>query len=125
MDPQWYLLIRHLHMLTAVVTTALFLLRLGLDTAGRPGWRQTPLRILPHVNDTLLLATGIALVLMTAWMPLQDHWLTLKLVLLVGYIVAGKFSLDQKRSRRFRAGASVAALGQLGGIFGLAVFRSV
>ena len=57
-----YIILKHLHMTTAYLTITLFALRLLLDAVGRPGWRQTPLRFIPHINDTILLVAAIALV---------------------------------------------------------------
>ena len=62
-----YTIFKHIHMLTAYLTVTLFALRLLMDAVGRPGWRQTPLRWIPHANDTLLLVAAIGLVAVTPW----------------------------------------------------------
>ena len=46
-------------------------------------------KISPHVIDTLLLTTGIGLTMSIQQYPLVHHWLTMKIALLVGYIVFG------------------------------------
>ena len=119
----FYHIIKGVHMLAAYVTTVLMLLRLGMDALGRPGWRETPLRWIPHVNDTVLLTAALALVAITGWMPFVHHWLTGKVVLLVGYILAGKWALDNRRGVAARTVAATAALLQLGLIFTLAIVR--
>lgn len=118
-----YAILKGVHMLTAYVTAALMLLRLGLDLRGRTGWRDTPLKWIPHANDTVLLAAALALIAVTPWMPFVHHWLTAKIILLLGYIVAGKWALDLKRSSAVRASAALLALGQLLLIFLLAVSK--
>lgn len=120
---EFYHIIKALHMLAAYITTALMLVRLGLDAMSRPGWRQTPLRWIPHVNDTVLLLAALGLLLVTGWMPFVDHWLTGKLILLVGYILAGKWALDTRRSLGVRVASASAALIQLALIFVLAIQR--
>lgn len=120
---EFYHIIKGVHMLTAWATAFLMLLRLGLDAVGRPGWRETPLRWIPHVNDTVLLAAAIGLMIITGWMPFVHHWLTGKVILLVGYILAGKWALDPAHSPGVRITAATLALLQLGAIFTLAVLR--
>ena len=123
MDP--YMSIKGIHMLTAYLTLAMMLLRMGLDLMGKPGWRKTPLRWIPHANDTLLLISALLLLWITAWMPFVHHWLTGKVIFLIGYILAGKWALDQKRSGRVRLVAGALALVQLALIFVLAFVKPV
>jgi uncharacterized membrane protein SirB2 len=120
---EYYSILKGVHMLSAYLTAVLMLLRLGLDLAGKTGWRKTPLRWIPHLNDTILLAAALVLVGVTAWMPLVHHWLTAKIILLLGYIAAGKWALDLKRSGTVRAVAAVVALFQLLLIFLMAVWK--
>lgn len=119
----YYLPIKHIHMLTAYLTVALFVLRLGLDVAGKPGWRATPLRFLPHINDTILLTAAVALLAVGPFQLFVHHWLTLKVVLLVGYIVAGVFAMKPQYKVRVRAIAAVLALVQVLVIFHLAMAK--
>lgn len=117
-----YSIFKHLHVTTAVITAALFMLRLSLDAAGRP-WRHTPLRWVPHANDTILLAAAIGLMVVTGWYPLVHNWLTAKVVLLIIYILAGKQALDTTRSSRQRTGFAALALLVLALIFGHALYK--
>jgi len=120
---EFYHIVKGVHMLAAYTTAALMLLRLGLDAAGRPGWRGTPLRWVPHLNDTALLAAALGLLAFSGWMPFVHHWLTGKVILLVGYILAGKWALDQTRTPGVRVVAALVALGQLAAIFALAILK--
>ena len=120
-----YLILKHLHMTTAYLTVVLFALRLLLDAVGKPGWRATPLRWIPHANDTVLLAAAISLVFVTPWMPFVHGWLTAKIVLLIGYIIAGLFALRTTLSVPKRAVAAVLALVQITAIFHLAMTKPV
>lgn len=120
-----YVILKHLHMATAYLTLVLFALRLLLDLVGRPGWRATPLRWIPHVNDTLLLVAAISLLFVTPWMPFVNDWLTWKVFLLVGYIVAGVFAIKPTFSVPVRAVAAILALVQISLIFHLAMTKAV
>ena len=120
---EWYTGLKMTHMLAAALTTILFLFRLSLDAAGKPGWRSTALRFVPHIVDTVLLAAAIGLVIVTPWMPFVHHWLTLKVLLLIGYVIAGVFALKPQYSRKIRILASAAAIIQLVLIFALALHK--
>ncbi|WP_339805192.1 SirB2 family protein [uncultured Marinobacter sp.] len=120
-----YMILKSIHMLAAYITVALFITRLALDVAGKPGWRKTPLRWVPHANDTVLLIAAISLLFVTGWMPFVHHWLTLKVFLLVGYIVAGVFALKPGLSVPVRIIAALAALIQVMAIFHLAMAKPV
>ncbi|MEP1217021.1 MAG: SirB2 family protein [Marinobacter sp.] len=118
-----YLILKSIHMTAAYLTVVLFALRLLLDAVGKPNWRKTPLRWIPHANDTVLLVAAISLLFVTPWMPFVHGWLTAKIVLLVGYIVAGVFAMKETRSLQVRLIASVLALVQIMAIFHLALAK--
>lgn len=120
-----YLILKHLHVTTAYLTVVLFALRLLLDAVGRPGWRTTPLRWIPHANDTILLSAAIGLLFVTPWVPLVHGWLTAKIFLLIGYIIAGIFALKPSLGTPTRVEAAVIALGLVTGIFHLAINKPV
>lgn len=120
-----YVILKHLHMTTAFLTVILFTLRLLLDAVGRPGWRQTPLRWIPHANDTVLLIAAISLLVVGSWNPLEQSWILAKIVLLLGYIAAGLFALKVTVSRPVRVVAAVLALVQVSAIFHLAMAKPV
>ncbi len=120
-----YVILKHLHMTTAYLTLVLFALRLLLDMVGKPGWRQTPLRWIPHANDTILLLAAISLLFVTPWMPFVHDWLTWKIFLLVGYIVAGVFAIKPKFSVPVRVVAAILALLQVSLMFHLAMSKTV
>ncbi|MBR9870446.1 MAG: SirB2 family protein [Gammaproteobacteria bacterium] len=118
-----YMILKHLHMTAAYLTITLFALRLLLDVVGRPGWRETPLRWIPHANDTVLLVAAIALLFVAGYASSMPGWLIAKIVLLVGYIVAGVFAIKPKFSTPVRVIAAILALVQVSAIFHLAMAK--
>jgi len=118
-----YMILKHLHMTAAYLTITLFALRLLLDVVGRPGWRETPLRWIPHANDTVLLVAAIALLFVAGYASSIPGWLIAKIVLLVGYIVAGVFAIKPKFSTPVRVIAAILALVQVSAIFHLAMAK--
>ena len=105
-----YLFLRHLHIGCVMVSGAGFFLR-GVWMLRTSPWLQQPLvRILPHVVDTLLLASALALAIASAQYPFVNDWLTAKLVGLLLYIGCGTMALKRARTRRRRASFFIAAL---------------
>ena len=66
-------------------------------------------KIVPHVVDTVLLLSAIAMAVMIRQYPLVNGWLTAKLLGLVLYIGLGMLALKRGRTRRTRITAWVAA----------------
>lgn len=80
-------------------------------------------KILPHLNDTLLLGTAIALVVMTRQYPLVVGWVTLKILMLILYIVFGTFALKRGRNKALRIKLLMASVVVVPGIFLVAMTK--
>lgn len=120
-----YFAIKHIHMLTAVITAVLFLLRGFWLLNGSALLQRQWARIVPHINDTILLASAIALAVWSGQYPFQQDWLTAKVLLLIAYIGAGLVALKFGKTRGVRLGAFVLALAFLAYIFKIALTRQV
>jgi len=105
-----YSLLKHLHLGTIALTLALFILRGVWMMADSPRLRARWVRIIPHLNDSLLLASGISLAVLTQQYPLVHGWLTAKFFALILYIVLGAIALKRGKTRAQRIAAWVAAL---------------
>ena len=66
--------------------------------------------MVPHVIDTVLLVSAIALAAMTAQYPFVQPWLTAKILALLVYIVLGTVAIRRGRTRRVRIVAWILAL---------------
>lgn len=111
---EYYLALRQVHIGCAIVTIALFVLRGGLMLADSPWQRNVALRYLPHAVDTVLLTTALMLTTVVHQYPFAAGWLTVKVALLVVYIVLGSIALKRGRTRKIRIAAFVAALATVG-----------
>ena len=105
-----YFLTKSVHELCALASFTLFVLRGAWMLRGSPQLSRRWVRILPHLIDTVLLASAIALALMLQQYPLTHAWLSAKLVALLLYIVLGMVALRYGRTRRVRAAAWIGAL---------------
>ena len=118
-----YLLIKHLHITLAVVSGSFFLLR-GLWMLGEsPMLRQRWVRTLPHVVDTLLLASALVLVVWSGQYPFGQNWLTAKVLALVAYIGLGTLALKRGKTPNVRRFALLAALATFAYIVAVALTR--
>ncbi|EOW9027590.1 SirB2 family protein [Cronobacter malonaticus] len=100
-----YFAVKHLHILTVVISIILFVLRYWWQYRSSPMSSKRWVRIVPHVNDTVLLGSGVALVLITHFYPFtpQGAWLTEKLFGVIIYIVLGFIALGRRpRSQQVR-----------------------
>ncbi len=105
-----YSLLKPFHLATIAITLTLFLLRGVWMMADSPRLQARWVRIVPHVNDTLLLASGFSLAVLLGQYPLLNGWLTAKFFALILYIVLGTYALKRGKTRRRRIAAWVAAL---------------
>jgi uncharacterized membrane protein SirB2 len=105
-----YSLLKSLHLTTIALTLALFVLRGVWMMASSPRLQARWVRIVPHINDSLLLASGISLAVLMQQYPLVHGWLTAKFFALILYIVLGTFALKRGKTRGQRIAAWVAAL---------------
>lgn len=115
-----YLILKHLHVTFAVLSLLGFSLRGFWMLKESPMLQKKPVRILPHINDTLLLLTAIMLAVLTGFYPFVTGWVTLKVILLVVYIVLGVFALKRGKTRQSRTVFFVAALATIIAIFAIA-----
>ena len=120
---EYYQLVKHIHITTAVLSLLGFALRGWWMINENQLLNRKLVKILPHINDTLLLTTAIFLSLMSGLYPFAQGWLGAKVILLVGYIVAGIFALKRGKTRQSRLIAFVIALLCILSIFGLAVYK--
>ncbi|MGL5223737.1 MAG: SirB2 family protein, partial [Aeromonas sp.] len=112
-----------LHMTLALISVLLFIYRWSLALAGSERLQQKWLKILPHINDTLLLVLGVLLAVMLQMSPSQQPWLMAKLIALVLYIGLGTMALKRPlRSQKLITG--IAALAMFGYMVGAAVTKS-
>ena len=105
-----YFALKAVHIGAVIASFSLFFLR-GLWMMTVPGKLAARwVRVVPHVIDTILLVSAIALAVLTAQYPFVQSWLTAKVVALAVYIVLGIVALRGGRTRRVRIIAWVLAL---------------
>ena len=120
-----YTLLRLLHIGTVYVTLVLFLLRGVWMLLDSPRLQQRWVKIVPHINDTLLLAAAIGLLVVGGIDPREQPWLIAKIIGLLAYIGLGTLALKRGRTKAIRVKAFLAALGVFAYIVAVAVTKQV
>lgn len=106
----WFLHIKWIHIWAVILSGGLFTLR-GIMMMLHSNWtNHVSLRYLSVLIDTTLLTAAILLTLILHQYPFVQAWLTVKVVLLVVYIVLGTLALKRGRTRAVRMASYVAAL---------------
>jgi uncharacterized membrane protein SirB2 len=118
---EFYPQIKFVHVLCVILSGSLFALRGLMMLAGSRFTNHAALRYLSYAIDTTLLTAALMLVTILHQYPFAQAWLTVKVLLLVVYIVLGVFALRRGRTRRVRAACYVIALAVFVSIVGVAL----
>jgi len=118
-----YTAVKYAHVAAVALSFALFCLRGIWMMVDSPHLDRRWVRIVPHVNDTVLLLAGVTLAFMLRVSPGENPWLVAKLVALPVYIGLGMLALRPGRTKPVRVVAWLAALAVFGYIVAVAVSR--
>jgi uncharacterized membrane protein SirB2 len=116
--------VKLIHIITATLSISGFVLRGIWKLTDSPLLRQRWVRIVPHVNDTLLLGLGLWLAFSIRQYPFVHAWLTAKIVAILAYIGLGMVALRFGKTRAVRVTAFAAALAVFAYIVAVALTRS-
>jgi uncharacterized membrane protein SirB2 len=105
-----YVALKLIHQGAVAVSITGFFARGAGALAGAAWMRSRAARTVPHVVDTVLLATAVALAWMLRLDPLATPWLAAKIAGLLVYIGLGMVALRPARPRALRAAAWIGAL---------------
>ena len=115
--------VKSVHILLAATTGFLFAVRAYWRVRRSPVPALRWVKVVPHIVDTLLLASGVWLALQIGPTGLRG-WLPAKLIALVLYIALGMVALKLGRTQSIRITAAIAALLVLGYIACVAATKS-
>ena len=107
---EFYPQIKLVHVSAVLASGTLFLLRGLAVQLGSTRAMAAPLRYLSYTIDTVLLTAAMMLSSILRMYPFVHSWLTVKVVLLVVYVVLGTFALKRGRTARVRLASWLAAL---------------
>ena len=120
-----YAVVKLVHQSAVALSLTGFVLRGVAGLAGAAWVRGRLARTLPHLVDTVLLASAVAMVVLIGVNPLHTPWLTAKLLALLVYVAAGAVALRPDRPRVVRGTAFGIALLAFAYIVGVALTKQV
>ena len=92
-----YSLVKMFHVSCVIVSLSGFVIRAMLKLGDSKLLQRKLLKVLPHVVDTFLLISAVALVAMSGMYPWLVGWVGVKLIALVAYIVAGSIFMRARQ----------------------------
>ena len=86
-----------------LTSLASFITRIGLSVFNPAILQKKIVKIVPHVIDTVLLISGITLVIQGNWLDGEFDWILSKLILLLAYIALGVMAMRFRDYKRWLA----------------------
>lgn len=104
-----YAALKMIHVTSIVISYLLFSLRGVWMMRGSTALQQRWVKITPHIVDTVLLTSAIALAIMIDQDPVNNSWLSAKIAGLLLYIGLGMMALRFGKTRKAKISAWIAA----------------
>ena len=120
-----YFTLKTVHMTSAALSIAGFVLRYTWMVRDSPLRRLRVVKVVPHIVDTVLLASAVALAWQIGVAPWNAGWLGYKTVALFVYVGLGMVALRFGRTRRARILAGALAILMFASIVWVARYKSL
>jgi uncharacterized membrane protein SirB2 len=111
------------HVTCAIASISLFCVRGFWMLTDNSLLDHRVVRVAPHVIDTILLASAIALTFQINHFPFLNAWLTVKFFALITYIILGTIALRRGKTKRHRTVAFVLSVGIFAFIVSVAYYH--
>jgi len=118
-----YLAVKYVHVISVVLSLTGFFLRGILIMRDSPLLAERWIRVVPHINDTVLLVAALSLAAMSGQYPFVVGWVTAKVLGVIAYIILGALALRDAGTRRMRIACWLASLAVFGWIVSVALTR--
>jgi uncharacterized membrane protein SirB2 len=118
-----YILVKYVHVTTVALSLTGFFLRGVLMIRKSPLLAARWIRVLPHINDTILLVAALSLAAMSGQYPFVVGWVTAKVLGVIAYIILGALALRDASTLKMRIACWVASMAVFGWIVSVALTR--
>lgn len=118
-----YFAIKHIHLTAIALSVILLLIRFYWSVTHSQMLNKKWVRIVPHVIDTVLLASALTLCVIIAQYPFVHGWVTEKVIGVVLYIFLGLVALKKAKTIPIKSLAMVGAIAVLAVIGKLAITK--
>jgi|APLak6261663012_1056037.scaffolds.fasta_scaffold07618_2 uncharacterized membrane protein SirB2 len=119
-----YILVKYVHVTTVALSLSGFFLRGILMICESPLLGARWVKVLPHINDTVLLAAALSLAAMSGQYPFVVGWVTAKVLGVIAYIILGALALRDASTRNMRIACWLASMAVFGWIVSVALSRN-
>ncbi len=117
--------VKLIHVGTVILSFSFFFVRGIWMVLESPKLNQRWVKIVPHINDSILLLSAIVLTIFIMQYPFVQGWLTAKFLLLIVYIGLGMVALRFGKTKAIKTGSWIAALLVFSLIVVIAVTKSI
>ncbi|WP_198246545.1 SirB2 family protein [methane-oxidizing endosymbiont of Gigantopelta aegis] len=94
-------MLKSIHLFFVVLSFVSFSGRMGLSQFKSEWLQQKWLKIAPHIIDTCLLLSGVALVFYGQWLDKEYGWIISKLIILTVYVILGIIAMRSQGAKRW------------------------
>lgn len=110
-----YFALKNIHLLAIALSAILLSVRFALVMANSQLIDKKFIRIAPHVVDSILILSGIALIISLGFIPFTagSEWFTQKFTCILAYFALGVFAIKMAKNKLLRFFAFFGALGWL------------
>ena len=105
-----YNIVKFIHVTAIILSVCGFTIRFVLQSLNSPYQSTIVFKKLPHLVDTILLATALIMIYILDLNPFTTPWLAEKLLGLVIYILLGMVALKWAKNRWIKTLAAVMAI---------------
>jgi len=118
-----YTFVKYVHVTTVVLSLTGFFLRGVLMMRESPLLGARWVKVLPHINDTILLVAALSLAALSGQYPFVVGWVTAKVLGVIAYIILGALALRDASTRKMRIACWLASMAVFGWIVSVALTR--
>jgi uncharacterized membrane protein SirB2 len=102
-------MIKLLHITCVMLSYTLFFIRGLWSIQASPNLQRRWVKVLPHIVDTLLLGSAVAMAWVIGLSPFTTPWLAAKIIALLLYMVFGTIAIKRGKTQQIRLSAWLAA----------------
>ncbi len=114
-------MLKFFHIIFVLSSFASFNTRMLLTQQNSTLLQGKSFKVIPHIIDTLLLLSGIALVFHGHWLNKDNGWIISKFIILLFYIIFGVIAMHSSGNKRWLAFST--AIGCFAYIFVMAISK--
>ena len=120
-----YEMLKLAHVTCVVISGTLFVYRYALLSLQPKQPLAKALKVLPHINDTVLLACAIGMLILIGVNPFTTPWLFAKIAALIAYVALGAVCMRSQPGSRRQATFFAAAISVFAYILLVALSKQV